>query len=253
MRSDMHKVITERPRGGGGPEKLHRRANLDPDLLPRRQGMRRGHTDRKWLTDLLGPLRRWLRAQVGRPWDDVHSEACAVIQPDSYLRIHVKTHLMEMVQRDTFLHDGQVWCFKNLRYGRQELEVPVRQAVTLGRPFYVHPVSRRLCEVPVGRIPRYRWQAPPPTYDCRWTVRPHQAHVLVDGLWYEARFDPFPARLKPGEDSHRFDLITHRLLSRSEARDHYGESAVCVSRRQLGRAELRRLGLRNAVTADSCG
>src|SRR5262249_40852920 len=111
MRSDMHKVICEEPRHGGGRERFGRRANLGEELLPKFEGIRRPHLDRKWFGEHLGPLRRWLRSQVGRPWNDVYSEACSVIKPDSVVRNHIKSHLLEFVQRHTFLRNGRVWCF----------------------------------------------------------------------------------------------------------------------------------------------
>ena len=106
MRSDMHKVVIERPRWNPGPNKYGRRANLPDEMLPKHEGIRRPYARRKALTDLLGPLRRWLHAQIGRPWNDVYSEACAVIKPDSVIRAHIKTHLLEFVERHTFMHQG---------------------------------------------------------------------------------------------------------------------------------------------------
>ena len=77
----MHKVIVERPWWNPGPGKKGRQANLSDELLPKFEGIKRPHRHRKGLTDLLGPLKRWLLSQVGRPWNDAYSEACAVIKP----------------------------------------------------------------------------------------------------------------------------------------------------------------------------
>ena len=107
----MHKVVVERPRHGRSWATS--KAPLKPpfDESPRYEAMKPNHTRRKWFSDLLGPLRRWLQSQVGRPWNDVYSEACAVIKPDSIIRAHVKTHLLEFVERHTFMHD---WLKKNV-------------------------------------------------------------------------------------------------------------------------------------------
>src|SRR5882762_2714317 len=153
MRPDMHRVVVERPRWNPGRGKHGRRANLPDELLPKFEGIRRPHASRKGLTDLLGPLRRWLHSQVGRPWNDVYSEACAVIKPDSAIRAHIKTHLLEFVQRHTFMRDGQVWCLCN-RWRWDE--VPVEKAANAWAPFYVHPETGLLCEVPAH--PRRRWR-----------------------------------------------------------------------------------------------
>jgi hypothetical protein len=111
----MHKVVVERPRHGRGWATS--KAPLKPpfDASPRYESMKANHTRRKWFSDLLGPLRRWLQSQVGRPWNDVYSEACAVIKPDSIIRAHVKTHLLEFVERHTFMHDGKV-CILDTSY-----------------------------------------------------------------------------------------------------------------------------------------
>src|SRR6266849_6642354 len=101
MRPDMHKVVVERPRWNPGPDKNGRRANLSDELLPKFEGIKRPQRHRKGLTALLGQLK-------GRLWNDVYSEACAVIKPDSIIRAHVKNHLLEFVERQTFMHDGKV-------------------------------------------------------------------------------------------------------------------------------------------------
>src|SRR3954464_13071307 len=117
MRTDMHKVIVEEPRGGGGPGKKGRRANLPDELLPKCEGMRRPHLRRKWFGEHLGPLKRWLRSHCGRPWNEVYSEAAQVIKPSDPVRLHIKFHMMQMVERNTFLLDGKI-C----RYSKMELQ-----------------------------------------------------------------------------------------------------------------------------------
>jgi hypothetical protein len=85
MRADMAKVIVERPRKKGGAwiklkgyrRRLRRYGEEGP---PVREGIKacwRGGT--KYLNEHLGPLRRYLDKQVGRPWDKVFSEICAHI------------------------------------------------------------------------------------------------------------------------------------------------------------------------------
>src|SRR5215510_1577917 len=144
MRPDMHKVVIERPRWNPGPGKQGRRANLPDELLPKFEGIRRPHTQRKGLTDLLGPLRRWLHSQVGRPWNDVYSEACAVINPDSIIRAHVKTHLLQFVERNTFMHERKVSVVDTHRGGGIRPVVARR----FGRSaFYVHPETGLLEEI----------------------------------------------------------------------------------------------------------
>ena len=65
MRSDMHKIICEQPRHGGRYGKCGRRAHTPLDALPQKEGIRRPYLDRKSFGEHLGPLRRWMRSQLG--------------------------------------------------------------------------------------------------------------------------------------------------------------------------------------------
>jgi hypothetical protein len=74
MREDMYKVIVERPRRGKEGDATAARLREDFDG-PMRLGMRAGYGYRS-LNENLAPLRRYLHAQIGRPWDKVFSEIC---------------------------------------------------------------------------------------------------------------------------------------------------------------------------------
>lgn len=100
MRPDMHKVIVERPRFGGHGTRKGRRPG-DVEQLPLKQGMRRPYGYRgKEMTDHLGPLLRYLRKQVGRPWDKVYSEICTNLRSGHPLHDHVRRHVRELVNLD---------------------------------------------------------------------------------------------------------------------------------------------------------
>ncbi len=100
----MHKVIVERERLGG-PVRYRRPARermRDPDDLPLREGMRRPHTlrrTRKQLNENLGPLKKYLRRQVGRPWNVVYREISERLRPTSAVQQHVRDHLWQFVER----------------------------------------------------------------------------------------------------------------------------------------------------------
>ncbi len=112
MRSDMAKVIVERPRFGSrlrGTPKGYRRAlqRLGEEGTPRREGMKRRHRgNTKMLNEHLGPLRRYLDAQVGRPWDKVFSEICSHIDRASAVQDHVRDHVADYVVTHVVLIDG---------------------------------------------------------------------------------------------------------------------------------------------------
>jgi hypothetical protein len=108
MRSDMAKVIVERPRFGSrlrdkdrkGRNRAIQRLGLD--------GLKReriGSTD-KGFNEHLGPLRRFLNSQVGRLWDNVHAEIRKHIRCDSVVQKHVLTHVDQYVEKNVLIVDG---------------------------------------------------------------------------------------------------------------------------------------------------
>jgi len=242
MRTDMHKVICEEPRHGGGPEKYSRRANLPHELLVKFEGIRRSHKDRKRFGEHLGPLRRWLRSQLGRRWDDVYSEACAVIKPDSVVRNHIKFHLLQFVQRNTFMRDGAVWCFSGF-WGRRE--IPVEEIAGRWSPFYVHPQTGLLCEIQARANRKWRDKAAERRASIQRWISDEIVLHQIKGIWFECAMTGFPERFARGENPLQFDLTERCLISPSRAREIYGREVRCVAKRQLSRQELRKLGLAN--------
>ena len=243
----MHKVVVERPRRNPGPTKKGRRANLPDELLPKFEGIKRPYSHRKWQTDLLGPLRRWLQSQVGRPWNDVYSEACAVIKPDSVIRAHIKTHLLEFIERHTFMHDGQVCMLDTSRSGGP---VPVTER-PWGRNscrFYVHPETG-LLQV-ILQMPRRLWPEPEPkpVVTVHW-IRKNVARQQIRGLWFECYYEIVPY----WEWFDPYDHALERNVTLKEVRRYQHYYYLCTRKRQLSKKELRRLGLRNAPTPAPIG
>lgn len=111
MRKDFIKVLTERPRAGGKNGQSHNESlrgvnltryweDLDEDGTLRHKGM--GRKRRYWgnvkdFTDLLSLLKRYLRSNVGRPWDKVYSEVCKNLRADSVQGNHLRDHVRSMV------------------------------------------------------------------------------------------------------------------------------------------------------------
>lgn len=232
----MHKVVVERPRWNPGPNKNDRRAQLPEEFLPKFEGIRRPYRDHKGFTDLLGPLRRWLLAQVGRPWNEVYSEACAVIKPDSVVRAHIRTHLLEFVERHTFIQDGEVCAL----YGNTVR--PVREMKGRWQPCYVHPETgllmviadwsrreRRTTYWP-EKIPHFRWLG-------------EQVGInQVKGIWYAYYF-----REVPGEGPFTgYDHLAGEVVGRGGLQQRKGRYWQCFRKQQLSRRELQRFGLKNA-------
>ncbi len=119
MRSDMAKVVTERPRRGhGNPSKKWgrrlRKSEYDAeDHGPSRAPIARRHQygwNAKEFSDLLGPLRRYLCKQVGRPWDKVWSEVTRNLDSRSLSGQHIFDHIQWDVEQHVWLGpDGSLY------------------------------------------------------------------------------------------------------------------------------------------------
>src|SRR6266446_8265149 len=212
MRPDMHKVVIERPRHGRSWAESRPRSKPPFEESPRFESIKARHIRRKWFSDLLGPLKRWLQSQIGRPWNDVYSEACAVIKPDSPIRAHVKTHLLELVERNTFMHDGKV---SYLSTGRGGGIRPVLSEKFVRRVFYVHPQTGLLEKI--EPVSRKRWNAE--RYQSpvarRWVSR-NAALQQIRGLWFECHFEVVPV----GVRFKAYDHALERVVSRGELTRH---------------------------------
>ncbi len=111
MRSDMCKVIVERPRVQGWKHKRGRDdqwAKQDPEDAPQRESCARGRKrNGKYLNENLAPLRRFVMGQIGRPWDKVHAEICEHLRLTSAVQQHVLQHLDDFVVKDVEVVDGK--------------------------------------------------------------------------------------------------------------------------------------------------
>jgi hypothetical protein len=126
MREDMSKVVIERPREGHDLPSRKTRLRIrryDPDKeyddLPSRVSGSRSKYIRpreiKDFSDLLGPLRRFLRKNVGRPWNLVYSEMKEILDDRKVTGRHVFEHVeMEVETHALIGDDGELY---KLGYG----------------------------------------------------------------------------------------------------------------------------------------
>lgn len=205
MRSDMFEVIIERPRAGGrgrrgdGRRTEPRRQQEAPAWEPVSRGRGTKH-----LNENLAPLRRFLGSRVGRPWDAVRSEICALLNVRSAVQKHVLDHVKDMVEENTVLVAGQPHHAPH--HGRSTL-------ITGGRwdGFYVCPLTGALRRSTIRRRRRaVREQSP----DVRRLDEAHEVRRL-DSVWYLITFAPVPP---PGPERARCrDRILGDRLDRIDA------------------------------------
>lgn len=271
MRKDMAKVIVTRPRI---LESAARKGRAIPDdLQPKFLGLRRHARERggwKVLNETLAPLRRYLEAQVGRPWDAVYSEIAANLRPTSTVQQHVRDHVADFVnlrRRPSRYggYGGSLWF----------------------EPLYVdaHGVLRRTDDFPEARAARLRRRARrPDPVEAPIRLSPLCELRRIGGVWYAVRLAPLPdpeyravirsvkqkvRPYRPISPVRTLEVRVHQLvtpavqdavtgeavLAGPESDDHESwkryrrdrpERVYAVAKHQLSRRELRRHGLSNA-------
>src|SRR5476649_123720 len=182
MRPDMFKVIVERPRlRSRGPSALKAR---DDDETKVPMGRGRGT---KELNENLAPLERFLRRNVGRPWNNVFSEIRAGLSLRSAVQKHVRDHLQLMVDLHVFERNGELWTFS---HGEQRLEPGYRDELYVcNRTGLLRVLPAAPRERP-GIRPSLPPPAPPPkkmrcerSSPVTW-VHPEQAALVFQDQWW---------------------------------------------------------------------
>ncbi len=231
MRPDMHELLVERPRWAHGARYprgwLKNRAGDEP---PPREAMSRSRYGDKGLSENFAPLVRFLRSNVGRPWAKVHAEMASVLAPTNAVQRHVLVHVDDFLVTSVFESGGRLWAAR--RGGRPEPLVP-RTRYDL---FYVDPRTHLLCVV----RRRVRGATNPNVRE----LSPTKQLRRLGGRWYELTVAPFPPNV-PRASS--VDAITGRPVRwethalHPELHDLWESGRYTVSRRQVGKRELREL------------
>jgi hypothetical protein len=142
------------------PSRLDDDTYIDPHPKPKPPN------DGKSLNENLSPRRRYLEANVGRPWSKVYAEICANLDSRKATGLHILQHLKDFVIVDTWLDGKTVMACP----GRFRLAGPVYG-------LYVHPVSGLL-----RKGPRITFRLREKSVDQVW-LDANTVCRLVDGVW----------------------------------------------------------------------
>jgi hypothetical protein len=255
MREDMYKVIVERPRRGKSSNAIAARLRRDFDG-PMQLGMRAGY-GRPSLNENLAPLRRYLHAQIGRPWNKVFSEICAGIDRRNTVQQHVHQHIHTFIATNVDVRNGRLvdlggWTFLWPDSGMsQELYVDPRTGLIRRNKLYGswrRTVAERRRREQLEIAARRR------------IVDERTQLLLLDDVWFQVEVDVLPAarvvvgvgqpprRVRPES---RYDVVLRRNISREIAADlqhceHlYGPGNLyAASKRQISTREIKAYGLR---------
>jgi len=125
MREDFDKVLTERPRvGGGGVYRSGKRMGekeLHEDFSIKKSPMSMGRGSKEF-TDLISPLYRWMEKQVGRPWNKVYSDIKVNFGSSNLQHQHLLDHIKWMVSFGCFKKDHKIYDSMGVevnRFGRR--------------------------------------------------------------------------------------------------------------------------------------
>ena len=256
MRSDMDKVLVERPRKRGGPRQLGRPARSTEDL-PRLLGMRRGGT--KELNEHLGPLAKYLGRQVGRPWNKVFSEMRAHIKPGSTVQEHVLAHveqfLVTEVEKVTPSPESPCGLRRAPSAGWRRWGLDIGQLYVDPDDGIIKRARRRLKGQPAVATAD---QPPRPLFNGRLAV-------VHQGAWFSATLVPY--QLKRDHDGAPEAFVIGGMLQSTcwvagvgdvrpsdkmklrALEQAYGPGLLPVSPLKLSPRELRFHGLQNAPSA----
>ena len=258
MREDMYKVIVERPRRGKEGDAIAARLRKDLDG-PMRLGTRAGYGYRS-LNENLAPLRRYLHAQIGRPWNKVFSEICAGIDRRNTVQQHIHQHIRDFIAVDVDVREGRLvdlsarWGFLRRDSGiSQELYVDPRTGLIRPNKDYRswrHGAAER----------RQRDQAEIEAR--RRKVDKRTFLLLLGDVWFRVEVDVLPKErfVENVTDGNahrhviaepRYDVVLRRNISRAmradvqQCKHLYGSGDLyAVSKRQLSTREIKAHRLR---------
>lgn len=163
------------------------------------------------------PFDRLLESRLGRPWDDVFSELCTEFDNRSWAGSSFRRDLKWHVATNCWI-GAETGTIYGGTFGSNTSPI--------SNEFYVHPFTGLLCWGPPIDHPRRDHLV------TKIKVDEDTYHEMENGIWF-----------------------THRIARRWMEKDIYGREyeRTITEKRQMGKKELRDLGLRNSGPAEFTG
>lgn len=191
----------------------------DPlDAIDHHESMRRRLLDKREQGKLSsGPLLRFLRKSVGKPWREVEAALHRRVGKDFATGSPTWDEIDYRVCKSVELRDGQVF----------DLERPWTKTMIVERErFYVHPETGLLEKLP---RPKNNRTEPKRQFE-QMVLSDFQRLIKVDGIWYRVDFEQIPAidSLPPNKDGLK-PCGPEDILLKLEAVD---DPSYCYSQRR---------------------
>ena len=234
----MGKCVIERPRRGSRTALSAKACRygkiLQYDDGPEYEGLTRLPVSKKQegyrkklghknFSDVLGPLHNYLRGSCGRPWDDVYSEIAHNLgRSGSWGVRHIISAHLDVAVHTYRGVDGNVWTCHSRG---------VDKVGSLYHDFYVEPETGILREAPQYRKRRsiaWKKEAAPDLVP----IDNGKEYRKIDGIWYLQEFS-------------EVEVETPVFLGGTFVRWKSEKQVIIRAKRQLGKKQLKQLGLRN--------
>lgn len=225
----MDKVIVERPRYGSrlpSRKKGYRKyiQSIPIEDLPRNEPMLgRWKGREKWLNEHLGPMKRFLRSNVGRPWNHIYRDLCEHVSFANAVQSHVLDHIFDFVHqhvevKDRFTVHSHRW------YGWTRLRP---DEMYICQSSGILKVVRRKSQC--GQLPdQYR-------------VNELTRMIRRDANWWEVRLVKFEDDSMPSDFWDAWLEKEAGSIPKHLLHEAYGGKYLAVSKRMLPPGETRRL------------
>ncbi|MGP1385658.1 MAG: hypothetical protein ACTS2F_18990 [Thainema sp.] len=228
----LSEIVIERPRYGmrislrkvkGFKKQLHKlteEASEDGLLRPY---LIKPRNKSKYFSDHLAPLRRYLRSQVGQPWNDVYSKLCQQLDTSTLSGQHILSHVWHYVERHVELIDG-------IPYRKSDGGYRLTRSYQL--QLYVHSETGILCDVkdidPTSFVDST--SKPNRQLDCLNLDAYHQ-YRKIDDIWYLITYQDVPTT------EIVFDVL-HRATVTPESK-HSSNQLYAAHKRQCNKREIK--------------
>lgn len=273
MRNDHHKLICERQRSGSGSSYrdirhdkneamndewwLEEVEDLEEDdklihTTNKKVSMRKTYKSRwinKSFNDHINPIRGFVRKNVGRKWDDVFSDFCAVYDQRAVLTKHLFQHLKWSIERNLVVKDDKLFT----RSRRSGLE-PIEESWT---EFYVDPRDGILKR----NSQHKKWTQIRKQYRAAEEAKRTENKIIIDkltelqcidGTWFKLTFaymEPYQITIDVpnAERPYSYQATRYRPIYDASVKPLYGWERRQMSKRTLSKKELRDHGLRETL------